>query len=352
MNMGDRQEKSFWKNATSTVILAVLLALSFFLIKPILLSIISGIILAFVFTPLYNKLLKKIPKKGLSAFLICFLFIIVLLVPLWFATPVLIDQSISIYFASQKMDFVTPLETIFPSLFQVEGFSNEIGSIVYSFVTNLTNSIMNMLSKLILNFPIIFLHSLVMFFTFFFVLRDNDKFVRYIQSLLPFQKDVEDKLFKSSKDITSSIIYGQIVLGIIQGLIAGLSFYIFGVENALFLLILACAAGIFPIIGTSVVWIPVAIYLLMINQPIAMIGVVAFGIVGAIIENVIKPIFVSKRTNVHSAIILLGMIGGLFFIGILGVIIGPLILSYLLIVLEMYRDKKIPGIFIEPPTKK
>ncbi len=349
--MGDKQEKSFWKNATSTFILAVLLVLSFFLIKPILLSVISGIILAFVFLPLYKKLLKKIPYKGISAFLICLLFIVVLLIPLWFATPVLIDQSISIYLSSQKMDFVTPLESIFPSLFQVEGFSAEIGSIVYSFVTNLTNSIMNMLSKLILNFPIIFLHSIVMFFTFFFVLRDNEKFVKYIQSLLPFQKEVENKLFKSSKDITSSVIYGQIVLGIIQGLVAGISFYIFGVENALFLLILACVAGIFPIIGTSVVWIPVAVYLLIINEPLAMIGILAFGVIGATIENVIKPIFVSKRTNVHSAIILLGMIGGLFFIGILGVIIGPLILSYLLIVLEIYREKKVPGVFIQPPKK-
>jgi predicted PurR-regulated permease PerM len=350
--MANQQEKAFWKNTTSVVILAVLLFLSFFLIKPILLSVISGIILAFVFTPLYNKLLKKIPWKSFSAFLICLLFILIILVPLWFVTPILVDQSISIYLASQKINFVTPLQNLFPTLFQVEGFSSEIGSIMYSFVTNITNSVMNMLSNLILNFPTLFLHSLVMFFTFFFVLRDNKKFVQYIQSLLPFQKEVEHKLFKSSKDITFSVIYGQVILGIIQGLVAGISFYIFGVDNALFLLILACVAGIFPIIGTSIIWIPVAIYLLVINQPFAMAGIIAFGIVGAIIENAIKPIFVSKRTNVHSAIILLGMIGGLFFIGILGVIIGPLILSYLLIVLEIYRDKRVPGAFIKSPVKR
>ena len=94
--MGDKQEKSFWKNITSTVILAVLVVLSFLLIKPILLSIITGIILAFVFTPLYNLLLKKIPFRGFSAFLICILFVLIILVPLWFVTPILVDQSISI----------------------------------------------------------------------------------------------------------------------------------------------------------------------------------------------------------------------------------------------------------------
>ena len=76
-------------------------------------------------------------------------------------------------------------------------------------------------------------------------------------------------------------------------------------------------------------------------------GVILFGILASFFENAIKPAFIAKRTNVHSAVILLGMFGGLFFLGILGVIIGPLILAYLLIILEIYRDKKGPGLFVQ-----
>jgi predicted PurR-regulated permease PerM len=64
----------------------------------------------------------------------------------------------------------------------------------------------------------------------------------------------------------------------------------------------------------------------------------------------VKPVFVSRRIQMNSSIILIGMIGGLFLFGILGVILGPLILAYLLIVLEIYRDKKLPGAFIEEPS--
>ncbi|MEA3414280.1 MAG: AI-2E family transporter [Nanoarchaeota archaeon] len=345
-------EKHYWKHITPAILLIVLIVLSFLLLKAILFSIITGLLLAFLFAPLFKKLTKKFQRKNLIALSICILFILIIFIPLWFAIPSLLDQSISIYLASQKINFVALLENIFPNLFQVEGFSAEIGSVVYSFVTNLTNSIMNLVSKLILNFPIIFLQSIVAMFTFFFALRDHDKLVKYLQSLLPFSKEVEKKLFKSSRELTSSILYGQVIIGILEGLIIGVGFLIFHVNNALFLTILASIAGIFPIIGTAIVWVPVVVFLLIADNFGAAMGIAAFGIITALMENGLKPYFVSRRTNIHSAIILLGMIGGLFYIGILGVILGPLVLSYLLIILEIYRNKKIPGPFSHIDKKK
>lgn len=334
------------KKTTAVVILGILFVLSFILLRPIIYSILGGIFLAFLMYPLYKKSLKIFPNKNLSAALICALLIIIIGVVMWLITPILIVQSIEIYQASQKLDFVTPLKTIFPSMFSSEALASEMGSVIYTFVTKITNSIMNMFSNLVMNFPVILLQLLVVFFTFFFVLRDGDKILPYLESILPFPKEVEKKLFKSTKDITFSVVYGQVVLGIIQGILVGLGFFIFGVNNALFLMIVACLAGIFPIIGTSIVWIPVLIYQLTTGDIFSASGVLLFGIISMIIENAVKPVFVSRKTNVHSGVILLGMVGGLFVFGILGVIIGPLILSYLLILLEIYRDKRTPGMFI------
>lgn len=342
-------DKNYLQKIASIVILAILITLSFLLLKPILMSIITAIILAFIFHPLYEKTLKHVKSRNLSTIIISAILIILIVIPLWLLTPILLEQSIEIFMQSQKMDFVTPLKQIVPQLFESEQFSNEIGSVIYSFVTNLANSVMNMISKLIINFPTLFLQFLVVFFTFFFVLRDNDKFVKYIQSLLPFPKKTEERLFKSSRDITMSILYGQVIIGILQGLFAGVSFFLFGVENALFLTILACLAGIFPILGTAIIWVPVSIFVLMDGAIWPAIGIIFFGIIAAFVENGVKPMIVSKRTNVHSAVIMLGMIGGLFFFGILGFILGPLILAYLLIVLELYRDKRTPGVFIRHP---
>lgn len=335
----------------TTIILIVLVVLSFFLLKPILLSIIVGLILAFIFTPLYNWIYKITKYKNISAILVCLLLILLIVLPLWFLTPIIIRQSIEIYSASQQMDFVTPIKSIFPSLFASEEFSAEIGSIIHSFVTKITNSLMNSLSQLILNFPVLFLQSLVVFFTFFFVLRDKDEFISYIKSFLPFSKDIEEKLFESSKGITYSVIYGQFIIGIIQGLLIGIGFLIFGVPNALFLTLLATLAGIFPIIGTMIIWLPVLIYLLIAGNTFAAIGILILGIISSHLDNFLRPIFVSKRTQMNSSLILIGMIGGLFLFGVLGLILGPLILAYLLIILEIYRRKDTSGIFIQQPKK-
>jgi predicted PurR-regulated permease PerM len=338
-------DKDYFNKIVTTIILGVLIVLSFFLLKPILLSIIVGIILAFIFNPVYNWIFKITKLQNLSAGLICVLLILLIFLPLWFFTPIFIEQSFEVYLASQQMDFVTPLKNIFPSLFASEEFSAEIGSVLYSFVTKMTNSLVNLLSQLILNFPTIFLQLIVTFFTFFFVLRDKDIIVSYLQSILPFSKDIEKKLFESSKGITSSVIYGQVIIGMIQGLIVGLGLFIFNIPNALFLTLLASLAGIFPIIGTTIVWLPIVIYLFIKGSTFSAIGITMFGITSNVIDNVIRPAFVSKKTRMHPLLVLIGMIGGLFLFGILGFIIGPLIIAYVLIILEIYRLKKTSGIF-------
>ena len=129
--MGDE----FFRRVTSLIILAILIIISFFMLKPILMSIIIGIILAVVFASLYDWLFKITKLKNISAGFICILLIFLIVLPFWFLTPIFIEQSFQVYLISQQIDFVTPLKTIFPSLFVSEAFSVEVGSVIHSFVT-------------------------------------------------------------------------------------------------------------------------------------------------------------------------------------------------------------------------
>lgn len=340
------------KKVLTAAILVILIVASLFVLKPIIMSIILGVILAFIFTPIYDFAFKYIKRKNITAFLMCLLLICIIVIPLWYIAPIAINQSIKFYMNSQSIDFVTPLRSIFPSIFQSQQFSNEIGLAIHSFVTKTTSSLMNSLSNVILNFPTLFLQLLVAFFSFFFVLRDKEDLIIYIQSLIPFSKDVEKRLFKSSKDLTISILFGQIVIGIVQGITVGIGLFIFKVPNALLITILAMVAGMFPIVGTTIVWVPVAIYLLIAGNTVSALGVVMFGLIASVIEALFKPIFISRRAKMNSSLILFGMVGGLLLFGLLGIILGPLILAYLFIVIEAYRDKKLPDAVIKAPEKE
>ena len=336
------------KKITIALTLVALIVLAFFLLRPILLSVIVGIVLAFIFAPVYNRLYKLVKSKNLSAFIICALLLVLIILPFYFLIPIFMDQSIRIYSAAQQIDFITPLKNIFPSIMLTDKFSEELGSMFSTFVTKITNSFMAYLSQLILNLPNILLKLVVVLFTFYFVLKDKKQFFSYVRSLMPFSKEIEEKIIDQTKKITASVIYGQVIIGFIQGVIAGIGLFIFRVPNAILLTSIMIVAGIFPIIGTAIIWIPLAIFLLIDGNAFTAFGVMIFGIISSVADNFLRPIIVARRSKIHPAILLVGMIGGLYMFGVLGFILGPLILAYLLILLEVYRDKKIKGILIQP----
>jgi len=344
------EDKAF-KKTGSVVLFTLLVILAILVLKPVFISIIVGLILAFIFTPVYDLINKHIKSGNISAGVIVVLLLIIIILPVWFLTPIILNQSFSLFQATQQIDFVSPLQSVFPSLFASEQFSSDVGSVLSSFSSKVANSLVNSIAQIILDFPRIALQLMVVFFTFFFVLRDKELLIEYVKSILPFSKEVEKKLFEKSKIITSAVLYGQVVVGIIQGIAIGIGFFIFGVPNALLLTFLASLAGIFPIIGTVIVWLPVAIYLFIAGNMVSAWGVVIFGLLSSNIDNFLRPIIVSKRAKVNTGILLVSTIGGIFFFGILGFILGPLIISYLLVLLEVYRGKPTPGLIIEKPTE-
>src|SRR3989338_945437 len=345
------EDKAF-KKTGSVILFTLLVILAMLVLKPVFISIILGLVLAFVFTPVYGYLNKYLTSSNISAGVIVVLLLIIIILPIWFLTPIILNQSFSLFQATQQIDFVSPLQSIFPSLFASEQFSSEIGSVLSSFSSKVANSLVNSIAQIILDFPRIALQLMVVFFTFFFALRDKELLIEYVKSILPFSKEVEKKLFEKSKIITSAVLYGQVVVGIIQGVVIGIGFFIFRVPNALLLTFLSSLAGIFPIVGTVIVWLPVAIYLFIAGNMVPAWGVVIFGLLSSNIDNVLRPIIVSKRAKINTGILLVSTIGGIFFFGILGFILGPLIISYLLVLLEVYRGKPTPGLIIENQQNK
>jgi len=340
-------EKDYFNKIAVTLILAVLIVFSFLVLRPILMSIIGGIILAMVFIPVNKWLNKKIKSPNLSAGIICTILIVLVLVVAWFLVPVLIKQSFKMYLSIQQLDITLSLQEFFPSIFSSQELGSQISNVISNFLENFAGKVVDYFSQFVLNLPTILLQLAVVLFTFFFVLRDEEFIKDYIKSLLPFSKDVEKKLFESSRGITMSVLYGQVIVGIIQGVIAGIGFFIFGVPNALFLTLISIIAGILPIVGAAFIWMPVALYLLVAGNLVSAIGVGVIGSFASTIDNFIRPLIVSQKTKLHTGIVFIGMIGGLFLFGILGLILGPLIIAYLLIILEIYRNKKLKGFFLQ-----
>ena len=340
-------EKSFNKIA-NIVLIAVLVFLTFFILKPILTSVIFALILSFIFYPLYNKLLLWTKNKILSALIVCILLLGIIIVPLLLLTPTLVKQTFEAYSYLQGEDVFAPLKKLIQGFFPSQQISNQITIAINSFTSKIASSFLNKFTNIILNSPMILLHILLILFVFFFGLRDGDKFVEYIQSLSPLSKESEKKIFKQFKEITYSVIYGNIVVGIVQGIATGIALFILKIPNALVWTLVAIFAGVLPMVGTWVIWVPVDIYLFTIGRTTPAIGLLIYGLFVIIwIDNLTRMIIVSKTTKINSAIVLVSMVGGLLVFGVLGLILGPLIISYLLLLLDSYKDKKTASLIIE-----
>ncbi len=339
-------EKKTFETITNTSIIVVLIVLAFFILKPILLSTIAGLLLAFIFYPLYKKISQKTKAKNLSAILLCISLIIIILLPLILVAPLIARQVFDIYIYLQRTDMITPLKEIFPYLFDSPELAQTISTALTSFVGKVASALLTSFTEILLNSVTITLHFLLILFVFFFGLRDGEQLVQLIKEISPLSKESEKRVFAQFKNITHSVIFGQIIIGLVQGLITGIGLFVFRVPNAMTLTLLATFLGILPIVGPVFVWVPVDIYLFLTGRTFAGVGLFIYGaFVITWVDTLIRPFIISSKSKIHPALALISMVGGLFVFGILGLILGPLIIAYLIMLLEFYKRQKPPRLW-------
>ncbi len=315
-----------------------LFVLAFIVIKPIIFPIIYGILLGYLFFPLYKLSQKYFKNKYLSASFICIGLLIIIVAFFSILISSLLKQAFNFYFYVQKVDLVTTIMNTISGFFPSEEIARSVAEYLNRAVSKLLASSLNNITDMVLNTPKLVIDLFITAIVFFFSLIEGESAIKYIQSLSPLKKEVEEKFFKQFKDITSSVIYGHIFVGFLQGILTGVGLWIFGIPQVLLLTTLACLFAVMPLIGAWIIWVPSVIYLLIAGKTGAAIGLFLYGtILVSWVDNVIRPYIVSRRTQINTVIIMIGMLGGLFVFGFLGIIIGPLVLAYVLLVFEIYK---------------
>ena len=133
----------------------------------------------------------------------------------------------------------------------------------------------------------------------------------------------------------------MIVTAFVHGAIASLGFWIFGIESRILWGLVTVIVSILPFLGAAIIWLPAAIYKLVIGETFNGVGILLYGIlIVSTIDNIIRPGIVGSRAKIHPTLVFLGVLGGIEIFGFLGIIIGPLILSILTIFFDLYIVEK------------
>ncbi|VVB80639.1 AI-2E family transporter [uncultured archaeon] len=326
-------------------LIASLFVAGFFILKPIILSIFIGILLAYILQPLYAPIKRRIKSPNISVSLFLIIIVIVIAVPLWFFLPTFIREIFDSYLYIQKIDIASAVGKIVSFFLSDETarvFSTQINVAIAKFFSFSLASSGAGLS----NFGDILIQVSVVFFTLYFGLRDSHKFGAYFAELSPFSKSTGEKFSKEFRNITNSIVFGQVATGVIQGLCLGLALWLLGIPKFIFLTVIAIIVSIIPIIGAWLIWLPTSLILIVSGSVSKGIILFFYGLLFvSTIDNILRPFFISRQSNINIFIAILGTIGGLYVFGFIGVIIGPLILSYLIIIIEFYRQGKLNELF-------
>ncbi len=175
---------------------------------------------------------------------------------------------------------------------------------------------------------------------FFYMLRDGDYYYKSLQDLTPLHEDDKKAIFDTLRTTLSSVMRGLMLTAVLQGVTIGLGMLIFGVPYWLFLAIASAAAGLMPIGGTALVWIPATLYLGFASGWSAAVGLIIWcSIALAVIDNFIKPLAMKHGTGLPTIALFLGILGGLEAYGPLGLFLGPAIMSVFASLLQVYRKE-------------
>lgn len=330
--------KETFKDLLNYLLVIGLFILAIIVIKPIIFAIIYGILLAYISFPIHRWLSKKIRNKFLSAFFVCIGFFAIIITALILILGATFKQIVNFYLFLQKTDFISLIRKILPSFISSSGISENIISSINNYISSFIANYLNSFTDFISNIPSLAIQLAVVIFTFFFALKNGEETIEYIKTLSPLKKETEEKFFKKFQEITNSVLIGNILVGIIQGLIAGIGYYIFGVPNVILLTLATIITSIIPMVGAWLIWVPVDIYLFSIGKTSAAFGLLIYGaFFVSLVDNLLRALIVSRKTRINIWVVTIGMLGGILVFGFLGLIIGPLILSYVLLVIELYR---------------
>jgi predicted PurR-regulated permease PerM len=177
----------------------------------------------------------------------------------------------------------------------------------------------------------------VMLYAMFFFLRDGRKILEKIFYYTPLSHEDEARVLERLTSVTRATIKGTLVIGLIQGALAGVGFWIAGIEGAAFWGTIMAILSIVPGVGAALIWVPGVIYLYITGQTLAATLLAAWcaAIVGTV-DNILRPMLVGKDAKMPDLLILVGTLGGLFLFGPIGFIVGPIVCGLFLTVWEIY----------------
>jgi predicted PurR-regulated permease PerM len=338
-----RMEQKWSRNSLVFFIalLLVAFAANFKMVAPYLLSVMMGSILAVLSYPAYRRLRGKKVGEKTSASLVTIGLTILVLGPLALFTLLAVKQGIAVgqqisqdgnlSFPSlvERIEQWRPLRALVDDPATLE---KQISGGLQTGAKTASAALLGLAG----NIPALLLQSVLALMTCFFMLMDGKAFVRWVMEKLPLDQDVQQALIKTFENTSVSVVLATLAAAAVQAFTLFVGYLALGVPGAF---LAAGATFIFawiPVVGSTPVWVVGAIYLYVQHSPGKMIAMVVIGLFTGVIDNFVRPLVLKGRGEMHPLVSLVAIFGGIEWFGIVGVFVGPILISILIALMEIW----------------
>jgi predicted PurR-regulated permease PerM len=338
-------EESFRK--TFLIILLVVISATFVaMIRYFLLTILLAGIFAGLSHPLYSWILRVFRGHRIVASLATILvLLVVIVVPLLTVLGIVAAEAFSVSEAvrpwiRERLAEPSALPEYLarvPGIEQLEPYRQQIYTKGGELVGRTGTFLFQSLSATTRGTVTFLFHFFLLLYTMFFFLMDGRNLLRKMLYYLPLPDEDEARMLGKFVSVTRATLKGTLLIGVVQGTLAGIAFNVVGIHGAMFWGTVMTVMSIIPGIGTAIIWVPASIILALRGHVVAGVGLAAFcTVVVGSVDNVLRPRLVGHDTQMHDLFIFLGTVGGILFFGVVGFIVGPIIAALFVTVWDLY----------------
>ena len=338
------------RNASFLILVALTTVAFLALIASFLMPVFWAAVLATVFFPLQRRYVARLGGRRSLAALATILTIIGLVVlPLSLAGLAMSQEAMRLHeqITSGAIDLhaplrfvrrVTPLASDYLDRFGVDmdGLGERLSTGAVAIAKFIGSKALG-IGQDIVRFTALFF---LMLYVLFFFLRDGTRLVAMMVRTVPLGDERVRQLLAKFSEVSIATIKGTLVVGVVQGAIGGVLFWVLGIPAPVFWGAVMAVFSVLPAVGPALVWAPAAIILLGLGETVKGVVLIVTGVlVIGLVDNVLRPILVGRDTEMPDYLVLLATLGGLAVFGISGFVIGPVIAAFFLVVWEMFAQE-------------
>jgi predicted PurR-regulated permease PerM len=320
--------------------------------EPFLMPIAWAILLAFLAHPALIELDRHLHSRTTSALLITIIVALGVVLPAVWLSERLISEAQTLYGAISGLSTKGGLDRIGAWLRETTmgarledmlarhgiRLDDEIKTVVAQSAKVISDYVLAHGTSAASNVAGYLLHFGIALLTFFYLLRDGESYYESLVALTPLHAQDKAAIFDTLRSTLSSVMRGLMLTAVLDGVTIGLGYLVLGVPYWAFLALLTAAAGLLPFGGTTLVWVPVLIYLAYASTWASVIGLAVWSMIAlAIIDNFIKPLAMRHGTGLPTLALFFGLAGGIEAYGPIGIFAGPAVIAIFAALLRVYE---------------